>query len=290
MPFTSVKVQFDGAKGVLTSPPTCGPNATTHAMTAWSGTPDRGPAGQRLHPDQSSRRRCLRENAGGAALRAGLRGSSRKATPAATFTPFSARITRADGQQELKGVDITLPPGATAKLAGVPYCPPTAIAAAAASSGAAERPTPAAPTKARIGGRHGRRRQRPLAAADRRQGLPRRPLQRGAALAGGRHPGRRRPLRPRHRGGPGAALPRSRDGADPRRLRRDPGRLRRRQARHPLDLGQRQQGRVHPQRDQLLANSPPPARSRAGVPTRPTRPRSRPSRSPLPFQATTARR
>ena len=33
-------------------------------------------------------------------------------------------------------------------------------------------------------------------------------------------------------------------------------------------------------RDQLLANSPPPARSRAAAPTRPTRRPSRPSRSP----------
>ena len=44
LPFDSVQVKLEGgSKATLTSPPTCGPNATTHAMTAWSGTPDGGP-------------------------------------------------------------------------------------------------------------------------------------------------------------------------------------------------------------------------------------------------------
>ena len=43
LPFDSVRVTLDAGKGTLTSPPTCGPNKTTHAMTAWSGTPDGGP-------------------------------------------------------------------------------------------------------------------------------------------------------------------------------------------------------------------------------------------------------
>jgi hypothetical protein len=60
-------------------------------------------------------------------------------------------MTRSDGQQELKGIDITLPPGATAKLAGVPYCPPSAIAAAAARTGAAERTKSSCPDKSQIG-------------------------------------------------------------------------------------------------------------------------------------------
>ena len=43
-----------------------------------------------------------------------------------------------------------------------------------------------------------------------RQGLPRRPLQRRAAVPGGRRPGPGRSLRPRQRGGPGRPLRRSR--------------------------------------------------------------------------------
>ena len=36
-------------------------------------------------------------------------------------------ITRKDGEQELKVVDVTLPKGLTGKLAGIPYCPENAI-------------------------------------------------------------------------------------------------------------------------------------------------------------------
>jgi hypothetical protein len=150
VPFTSVKLQFDGAKGVLTSPPTCGPNVTTHALTAWSGTPDQGAQEKGF---------TLTKAPGGGpcaktlAARPFAPGFLAKpnSSQAAAFTPFQARITRSDGQQELKGVDITLPPGATAKLAGTPYCSPAEIAAAAANSGAAERDNAACPAKSQIG-------------------------------------------------------------------------------------------------------------------------------------------
>jgi hypothetical protein len=150
VPFSSIRIQFDGGKGVLTSPPTCGPNVTTHALTAWSGSPDRGPVDKGF---------TLTNAPGGGACAKTL--AARPFTPgfaaapnsdqAHAFTPFGVRITRADGQQELKGVDITLPPGATAKLAGVPYCPPAAIAAAAANSGAAEKAKASCPDKSQIG-------------------------------------------------------------------------------------------------------------------------------------------
>ena len=76
-----------------------------------------------------------------------------KSTNAATFTPFAVHITRADGQQELKGVDITLPPGATAKLAGVPYCPPAddRRRGGARRRGAEQATTPSCPDKSQIG-------------------------------------------------------------------------------------------------------------------------------------------
>ena len=122
-----------------------------------------------------------------------------KSAKAATYTPFHADLTRPQGQQELKGIDVTLPPGATAKLKGIPYCPPAAIAAAAGRAGAAEQQSPSCPADEPSRRRLDPRRHRPGAAADRRQGLPRRPLQGRAALAGRHHPGARRSLRPRHR-------------------------------------------------------------------------------------------
>jgi hypothetical protein len=67
------------------------------------------------------------------------------------FTQFAISSTRNDGNQELKGVDVTLPPGLTAKLAGVRYCPGTALAAAAASSGAAQAAHSSCPDSSLIG-------------------------------------------------------------------------------------------------------------------------------------------
>jgi hypothetical protein len=150
VPFTSVKLQFDGAKGAITSPPTCGPNATTHAFTAWSGTPDGGPQEKGFTLSKAPGGGPCAKTLGERPFAPGFVAKP-NSTKAAAFTPFQARITRGDGQQELKGVDITLPPGATAKLAGVPYCSPAKIAAAASRAGVDERTNPSCPDKSRIG-------------------------------------------------------------------------------------------------------------------------------------------
>jgi hypothetical protein len=150
VPFTTVRLQFDGAKGVLTSPPTCGPNATTHALTAWSGTPDHGVQEKGFTLTSAPGGGACAKTMAARPFSPGFKASP-KSTKAATFTPFTVNMTRSDGQQELKGVDITLPPGATAKLAGVPYCPPSAIAAAAARTGVAERTKSSCPDKSQIG-------------------------------------------------------------------------------------------------------------------------------------------
>jgi hypothetical protein len=74
-----------------------------------------------------------------------------KSNQAKAFTPFSTHISRPPGQQELKGIDVILPEGATAKLKGIPYCPPAALAAAANRSGAEEKSQPSCSAESRIG-------------------------------------------------------------------------------------------------------------------------------------------
>ena len=151
VPFDLVQVKFDGGpRATLTSPPTCGPNRTSHAMTAWSGTPDGGPqdggftlssapGGGPCAGSMGERPFDPRFAAGPDSNRAGA------------FTPFRVHIERGDGQQELKVVDIALPPGATAKLAGTPYCPPSRIAAAAGKAGSAEQADPSCPARSLVG-------------------------------------------------------------------------------------------------------------------------------------------
>jgi len=150
LPFTSVKVHFDGAKGTLTSPPTCGPNVTSARMTPWSGTADVNTADKGFTLSAAPGGGPCAKTMAARPFSPGF-AAGPKSDEAATFTPFTAHISRADGQQELKGVDVTLPPGATAKLAGVPYCPPSALAAAANRSGAAEKANSSCPDKSQVG-------------------------------------------------------------------------------------------------------------------------------------------
>jgi hypothetical protein len=150
VPFTSAKVKFDAGKGLLTSPPTCGPNAATHAMSAWSGSPDQGPREKGFTLTEAPGKGPCAKTMAGRPFSPGF--SAKPGSDAAkTFTPFSVHISRPQGEQELKGVNFTLPPGATAKLKGVPYCPPKAIAAAEERSGEAEKKNGSCPEESRIG-------------------------------------------------------------------------------------------------------------------------------------------
>ena len=146
---------------------------------------------------------------------------------------------------------MTLPKGLSGKIAGVPYCSEAAIAAAAGQTGAAELADSSCSSASQIGTTTTRSRQRQQPDRGRRQGVPRRPLQGRAALDGRRHPGGRRPIRPRHRRDQGRAQRQSRNGADHGELRRDPEHPRRGQARHPGDRRRPGPQRVHAQPDQL---------------------------------------
>ncbi|HEV7562035.1 MAG TPA: hypothetical protein VGO24_00905 [Solirubrobacterales bacterium] len=150
LPFTSVSVQFSDAKGVLTSPPTCGPNLTSGRMTPWSGTPDAFPTDKGFTLTKAPGGGACAKTMASRPFAPGF-DADPKSDQALAFTPFIAHLTRPQGQQELKGVDIHLPPGATAKLAGVPYCPPADIADAAARAGAAEKKNPSCPKDSHIG-------------------------------------------------------------------------------------------------------------------------------------------
>jgi hypothetical protein len=165
VPFKSFRVQFNGgARAPLTSPPTCGPNATATSMTPWSSAvgivPPGGDEGPSTDPPATaSSNFALTSLPGGGncpktmAARPFSPGFSAKTTnlKGGAFTQFNVDVTRSDGNQELKGVNLDLPPGLTAKLAGVRYCPESALTAAAASSGAAEAANPSCPSSSLVG-------------------------------------------------------------------------------------------------------------------------------------------
>jgi hypothetical protein len=70
---------------------------------------------------------------------------------AGAYSPFTLKLTRADGTQQLTGIDTILPKGLIAKLAGVPYCPDAALVAAAGKSGKAEQTSPSCPAASEVG-------------------------------------------------------------------------------------------------------------------------------------------
>jgi hypothetical protein len=150
VPFSSFRLKFDGGpRAPLTSPPTCGPNKTTTQMTPWTGN----------LPATPSDGFTLTSAPGGGACAKSLAvrpfkpsfGARTTNPKGGAFTHFAVNVARSDGNQELKGVDVDLPPGLTAKLAGVRYCPAATIAAAAANSGAAEAADPSCPRSSLVG-------------------------------------------------------------------------------------------------------------------------------------------
>jgi hypothetical protein len=150
VPFTTFRISIDGGpKAALSSPPTCGPNKATSQLTPWSGNAAAAPTSEFSLAKLPSGGACPKTMAG-RPFAPGFTAKPKDST-AKTFTPFSTFISRPPGQQELKGIDITLPEGATAKLKGVSYCPPKQIAAAENNSGAAEKKNASCPDDSKIG-------------------------------------------------------------------------------------------------------------------------------------------
>jgi hypothetical protein len=149
--FRHFTLHIDGGdNGVLTSPATCGTNTTTTVFTPWSG-----------HDDQNtpSTNTTLTSVPGGGNCPKSL--GERKFTPgysaatestaAGKYSPFKIHIGRADGEQELKAVNVTLPKGLVGRLSGIPYCGEAELAAAAASSGRAQQAKSSCSSASQIG-------------------------------------------------------------------------------------------------------------------------------------------
>lgn len=100
-----------GARGVLATPRGCGTYEADYEFAPWSG----GPSVQGKAP-MTFDSNC---DAGGFDPKI----SAGTTNPVAgAFAPFVTQITRESGDQNLAGVDVTLPPGVLAKVAGVPLC------------------------------------------------------------------------------------------------------------------------------------------------------------------------
>jgi hypothetical protein len=152
LPFEDLTVElFKGAAAPLKTPLACGTFATETQLTPWSA-PEAASARLR----DSFR---IAQGSGGAPC-AGSEASAPAAQKfeagtvepsAGAYSPFTLRLSRADGTRQLAGIDTTLPEGLLARLAGRSPCPEAALAAAAQRSGAAERSAPSCPAASRVG-------------------------------------------------------------------------------------------------------------------------------------------
>lgn len=150
VPFSSFRLDFDdGAHAVLTSPGACGPNTATATMTPWTENPPASPTGAFSLSTAPGGGKCAKTLADRPFAPSFAADTNKPA--AGEFSPLHMNVARSDGNQELKGVDVTLPPGLVAKLAGVKYCPDNVLGAAAASAGAAEAANSSCPSSSLIG-------------------------------------------------------------------------------------------------------------------------------------------
>jgi hypothetical protein len=153
LPFEEMKLTiFGGALGVFRTPAVCGTYQTTAMLTPYSA-PESGPPAQR-----SSAFKTTDSGHGGSCptapsqlSHAPLLRVGTETPQAGAYSPFSLKLVREDGSQELSSFDVLLPPGLVAKLAGIPYCPDSAIAAAAAKRGAEENASPSCPAASEVG-------------------------------------------------------------------------------------------------------------------------------------------
>ena len=155
VPYSDFEVRLrEGARAPLITPQICGTYNTTVKLYSFA---DPATAVERTAPF------TLNTGANGGACALGEAAlpnhptlSAGSTVPiAGAFSPFLFKLSRNDGEQRFGALEATLPQGLSAKLAGVPYCPEAAIAAATARSregeGALELAAPSCPAASQVG-------------------------------------------------------------------------------------------------------------------------------------------
>jgi hypothetical protein len=152
-PFEDFKLDFfEGARAPLRTPAICGTHTTTTSLTPWTAPasgPDATPSDSFETTKSPSGGAC--PGTPSAQPNSPDFGAGTAAPVAGAFSPFTLRLARQDGSQELKGLEVTLPPGLTGKLAGLAYCSDGALASTASKSGRAEQASPSCPASSELG-------------------------------------------------------------------------------------------------------------------------------------------
>jgi hypothetical protein len=158
-PFEELKLNFRGGgpRSTMATPDVCATYTTNGSFTPWSA-PESGP------PAETVDSFTINQGVGGSAscpktkaerpFALGFEAGSTSPV-AGGHSPFTLRITRPDGAQEIDKVSVSTPPGFAATLAGVPVCPDSGVAQALARStpgdGKTELDAPSCPAASQVG-------------------------------------------------------------------------------------------------------------------------------------------
>ncbi len=150
LPYSELRIHFrEGQRSPLATPAACGTFFTRSALTPWRDAslvrsvslPLAITAGAGGGPCPGAGPAPFAPQAKGGTLN----------SQAGAYTPFYLHLTRTAVEQEIVSYSAEMSPGLLGKIAGIPYCPDAAIAAAAQRSGVAERDDPSCPEASRIG-------------------------------------------------------------------------------------------------------------------------------------------
>jgi hypothetical protein len=150
-PFQGFDMHFFGSeRGLLATPEKCGKYPVHSVFTPWDGALSTQSTTQFFVLDSAPRGLpCPEPNRPFApSLEAGVEDNT-----AGAHTPFSIRLSRSDGDQNWSRIEVRTPPGFTARLKGVPYCPESALAKLGQPgyTGQLERVSPACPAATLVG-------------------------------------------------------------------------------------------------------------------------------------------
>ncbi len=147
-PFSAVRMHFPGGpRATLLTPPKCGTYQIISELTPWSGG---SPVTQTssFEVNQGPNGGPCPTGALGAKLSAGTEDPT-----AGRTSPFVMGLSREDGSQRFSALNLTTPPGLTAYLRDIPYCPNSVLAgiSADAGTGQAQIDHPSCPAASQVG-------------------------------------------------------------------------------------------------------------------------------------------
>jgi len=153
LPFDKFNLQLEtGSRAPLNTPPVCGQFENIADLIPWS-FPESGPQPSIHDPFPITQMpngfKCVTEPEDRSFAPGFVAGTT--PTLAGGNTDFILGVSRRDGEQEISGVSLDMPPGVTGDLSKTPYCPEPFIAAARTKSGLDETNGASCPPASRIG-------------------------------------------------------------------------------------------------------------------------------------------